>query len=384
MIRAPRQRSQAPAVPPFGGRRFAVRSAPRARSGLAFAARALLAAAVLALGPSGCERADDFTQQRLYSMGTWVDVTLEAPEAAASAALTDVEKVLRGFERDYYAWADGGELARINEALAAGREITVSDEMAAVLRKAQQVSAASGDAFDPAVGALVELWGFHSELERPTGPPPAEAIEAWRRSRGTMADIRIDGRQVSSENPHIKLDLGGIAKGEAVDRAIELLRRHGVQNALVNAGGNLRAIGSRGRRAWRVGIQAPRGDGLLGSVELRDGECASTSGDYERYFEQNGHRLHHLLDPRTGHPVEDTEAVTVITSSGVDADAASTALFVAGRAEWRNVARALGITLALRVDASGEIEVTEALARRLEKAPGTADVVVVGREGGTD
>jgi thiamine biosynthesis lipoprotein len=353
MIRTPRMRSRAPA------------------------ACRLLVVAALALGAAGCERADDFTEQRLYSMGTWVDVTLEAPEAEASAALTDVEKMLRSFERDYYAWADDGELVRINEALAAGTEITVRPEMAGVLRKARQVSARSGDAFDPAVGALVELWGFNSELEHPTAPPSAEAIEAWRRSRGTMADVRIDGLLVAAKNPHIKLDLGGIAKGEAVDRALELLRRHGIRNALVNAGGNLRAIGTRGGRAWRVGIQAPRGDGLLGFVELEDGECASTSGDYERYFEQDGHRLHHLLDPRTGYPVEDTEAVTVIAASGIDADAASTAIFVAGRGEWQKVAAALGITLALRVDASGEIEITEALARRLHTAPGVADPVVV-------
>jgi thiamine biosynthesis lipoprotein len=335
-----------------------------------------LTLAAAGLGVAGCaERAPPLTEQRLYSMGTWVDITLAAPRETAAAGLADVARMLHGFERDYYAWSDG-ELARVNEALAAGRTLTVSPELAEVLRRAKRVSMLSDGAFDPAVGALVELWGFHSALDTPAAPAP-EAVTQWLESRGSIADVGIEGRRVSSTSRAVVLDLGGIAKGEAVDRAVELLRRHGVDSALVNAGGNVRAIGTREGRPWHIGIKAPRGDGILGFVELADGEAASTSGDYERYFEQDGRRLHHLLDPRTGYPAVGTDAVTVIAGSGVDADAASTALFVAGPKRWRKVAAALGIALALRVDASGTVEVTQDLARRLQPADGAPSVSVV-------
>lgn len=336
-----------------------------------------LALALLGAALAGCGGGHaPFVSQRLYAMGTWVDVTLEAPHAGAAPALADVEHMLRGFERDYYAWTDG-ELARVNRALAAGRGIDVSAGLAKLLILSRRVSARSGGAFDPAVGGLVELWGFQSPPSPAAAPPSTEAIRAWLAAGASIRELSIDGTQVSSSNPAVKLDLGGIAKGEAVDRAVALLARRGVRNALVNAGGNLRALGTRGDRPWRIGIKTPRGNGILGVVELADGEAASTSGDYERYFEQGGRRYHHLLDPRTGYPAEGTEAVTVIAGSGAEADAASTALFVAGAAHWRQVAAALGIALALRVDSTGTIEVTEGMARRLASAGDAPDVVVV-------
>ncbi len=323
-----------------------------------------LAAAVLAA--AGCGGRDArFMQQRIYAMGTWVDVALEAPPRQAAAALGDVERMLRHIERDDYAWAPDGELARLNLALAAGRPGTVSPALAALLGKARKLSAASGGAFDPGVGALVELWGFNDELEHPTAPPEPAAIRRWLAADAGIRDLTIDGTRVTSTNRAVKIDLGGIAKGAAVDRAIALLRAHGIRDALVNAGGNLRAIGTHAGRPWRIGIKAPRGQGILGVLELRDGEAASTSGDYERYYERGKKRFHHLLDPRTGYPAQGTEAVTVIAANATDADAASTAVFVAGPAHWRSAAAALGIELALRVDSAGGVEVTDAMARRI-------------------
>lgn len=176
--------------------------------------------------------------------------------------------------------------------------------------------------------------------------------------------LRIDGTTVSAHVPGLRLDLGGIAKGEAVDRIVALLRRHGVASALVNAGGDVRAIGARGARPWRIGIRDPRGPGVIGVIELADGEAAFSSGDYERHYEHEGQRFHHILDPRTGHPAEGTLAVTVVMPMGVTADAVTTALFVAGD-RWRATAEALGVQAALRVAADGEVETTEAMRARL-------------------
>lgn len=321
---------------------------------------------------AGCAEGPTLVERRLYAMGTWVDLKVVATPRTAGAVIDEAEAFLRRFEVDYYAWAADGELARLNRALAEGRETTVSPEMAALLVAAKRVNVASGGAFDPGVGALVERYGFHDGSAAPREPGPAE-IDAWLSERASITAVDVDGVRVSAHAP-VLLDLGGIAKGAAVDRIVELLAGRGIRAALVNAGGDLRVLGRRGNRPWRIGIQAPRTDGLLGTIELEDGEAAFTSGDYERYAELGGQRLHHILDPRTGRPARETQAVTVIARDGVSADAAATALFVAGDA-WAEVADALNVDAVLRVDASGEVEATETMRRRLAGAAERWDVV---------
>ena len=317
---------------------------------------------------AGCAEPPRLIEQRLYAMGTWVDFALVATPETAETALGEVESFLRRFETDYYAWAADGELARLNRALADGREAAVSPEMAALLRETKRLSAASGGAFDPGIGALVERYGFHDAAADARAPTPAE-LEAWRAAGAGIAAVEIDGARITARKP-VLLDLGGIAKGAAVDRIIEIFGRHGITGALVNAGGDLRVLGDRNGRPWRIGIQAPRADDVLGVIELEDGEAAFTSGDYERYVDLSGERLHHILDPRTGRPAGETQAVTVIARGGVLADAAATALFVAGDG-WTEVAEALDVDAVLRVDANGRIEATEAMSRRL--VAGTAE-----------
>jgi thiamine biosynthesis lipoprotein len=316
-------------------------------------------------------------QERFFAMGTWVDVTVGGVDsAAAEAALRDVEAELEVFERDYYPWADG-ELAELNAAIAAGRGATVSAELARLLSLARELSLASDGLFEPGLGRLVELWGFHSTTTTTHVPPSASAIETALEASGGIATLRIDANHVTSAYPGLELDLGGIAKGEAVARILALLASHGISSALVNAGGDLAVMGRPlGGRPWRVGIRHPREDGLLGVLELTDGEAAFTSGDYERYYERGGQRLHHLLDPETGRPVAHTQALTVVAGDPVRADAAATALFVAGPERWREIARRLGIDAVLRVDASGAVEVTDAMAGRFRPSATTNDILM--------
>jgi FAD:protein FMN transferase len=334
----------------------------------------LLAACTLAAACGTTDRG--VVEERLFSMGTWVDLTLVgASEQQAAAALDDVAEMLEPYARDYYAWADG-ELARVNAALAAGRPIVASAELTDLLRTAKRLSLASGGAFDPGVGGLVELWGFQTAPPPDAAPPTPASIDAWLASGSTIAALEIDGREVSATTTTLALDLGGIAKGRAVDAIVEILGRHGVTDAVVNAGGDLRVLGSRGDRRWRIGVQDPRGGGVLGTVELGDGEAAFTSGDYERYYETGATRAHHLLDPATGRPATHTQAVTVITADGTTADAAATALFVAGPDRWRQVADALGIKAVLRVDADGSFELTGPMRDRLQITAETGSDII--------
>ena len=342
----------------------------------------LIRLALLACMLAACGRIGErpLLDERLLAMGTWVDLVIDVSDEDAGQRLVgDIERFLHEFERDYYAWADDGALARLNRALGDGGRLEVDPELARVLTAARRFSEQSGGAFDPAVGDLVELWGFQSAPDGPREPPTPAAIDAWLKRSPSIRRLSIEGERVDARGSPLKLDLGGIAKGEAVDRIIATLAAHGIENALVNAGGDLRVLGTRRGKAWRVGIKAPRDTGLIGIVELESGEAAFTSGDYERYYEVDHRRLHHILDPRTGYPVDHTQAVTVITNDGLTADAAATALLVAGPDRWRDVARAMGIDLVLRVDASGEVQATPQMRERLQMGEGLdSDILAPG------
>ena len=157
----------------------------------------------------------------------------------------------------------------------------------------------------------------------------------------------------------------GIAKGMAVDRVISYLKQTGIHNAIVNAGGDLKAIGQHGSRAWSVGIRHPRQKGLIAGLEVHDNESVFTSGDYERKFKHNGKSYHHILDPRTGYPATKTQSVTVIHSDAGLADAAATALFIAGPEQWQEIARNMGIKYVMLIDQQGRAHMTKAMSKRL-------------------
>lgn len=324
--------------------------------------------AVLAL--AACDSIEDeVVTHELFVMATRVDLMLPRSATAQDPTLlATIERELRELERDYYAWGDG-ELAALNRALTATGRFAASDAMLALIANAQRIARTSNLAFDPGVGTLVELWGFH-QGEPPSSPPADERIAATLGASGSIDDLVIENGVITVAPPAagqaFTLDLGGIAKGMAVDRVVAELAARGISPALVNAGGDLRVVGTRPDRRWRIGIQATRSDAMLGTIALDADEAAFTSGDYERYFDFEGVRQHHILDPRTGYPVTHTQAVTVIAASGALADAAATALLVAGPDAWRSMAGRLGVDAVLRVGADGSLDMTAAMRDRFQ------------------
>ncbi len=326
-------------------------------------AAALLAAALLA---AGCAREAPEHRYSFLAMGTVVELTLHgAPAGLAERAHRALEADFTYMERTWHAWRPGA-LGRVNTLLATGHWFSAAPSVLPLIVEARALAEASGGLFDPGIGKLIALWGFHGDDpggERP--PPDAARIAALLAARPSILDLEVRGIRVRSRNPEVQLDFGAFAKGLAVDRAVERLRRLGVTSALVNAGGDLRVLGRHGDRPWRIGIRAPRGNGILAALEVADGEAVFTSGDYERYFTWQGRRYHHILDPRTGRPARGLVSVTVVHDDGSEADAAATALFVAGPREWPAVAARLGLTQVLVVDEAGRLQATPALARRL-------------------
>ena len=327
----------------------------------------LLAATALLLALAGCGR-EPLVQSRSYVFGTLVDISIYGEDEARAQALTS--QVLREFQRlhdSLHAWQPS-ELSRLNDAFAAGNTAAVTPELAAIINDAARISVQSGGLFNPAIGHLIKLWGFHSDEFVPQNPDPAK-IGALVAAAPGMADIAIDGTQARSRNPAVKLDLGGYAKGYALDRALELLRREKVHGALVNIGGNIIALGKHGEVPWRIGIQHPRQPGPIATLELADGWAIGTSGDYQRFFELDGKRYCHIIDPRSGYPVQGVQAVTVLIPPGAQAgtlsDAVSKPIFI-NAPDWRATARKLGVEHVMLIDAPGTVHLTQAMRERIK------------------
>ena len=320
-------------------------------------------------------------EQQAYVFGTRVEVVVasEQPEHARQA----IAAVLQEFDRMhrlYHAWQPS-ELTALNSAISAGRPAQVTPELADFIREAQAFTRQGDGLFDPGIGELIALWGFQSDEFAAKLPAEAD-LKKWLAAKPSITDLTIDEKNVvTSRNRHVQLDFGGYLKGVALDRAAALLRQQGIKNALINIGGNVMALGDKGGRPWRVGIQHPRQPGPLATVALADGEAIGTSGDYQRFFELDGKRYPHLLDPRTGWPASHTQAVTVLIpagpKSGTLSDATSKPIFIAGADGWRDMARKMGVGQVLRVDADGRIFVTLALRDRLEFIGNTPDLTVV-------
>ncbi|MGE0115943.1 MAG: FAD:protein FMN transferase [Steroidobacteraceae bacterium] len=326
------------------------------------------------------ERGPQRYDSEFLAMGTRVQLSLLAtgPDTAAMLSAL-VEHSMRREAIDWYPWTQdaSGELKQLNTALASGKSREISPALNLLLQRAAAAYRLSEGYFDPAVAPLTQAWGFadlNDARRQPAAPDPS-LLEHWRHSRPTMAALRIDGRQVSSPRRDLQLDLGAIAKGHALQLALQQLQQQGCHDAAINMGGQIGVMGANMVRQWpAVAIRDPRAARALATLQLDAGESIATSGDYERYIERQGRRIHHLLDPHTGLPVAHTQAVTVISRDATTADAASTALMAAGPEQWQRIARQMGVREVLRVDASGAIEVTAALYARLQWNPTAAQL----------
>ena len=326
----------------------------------------VLIALLLSLWLTACSGPSQKYHQDFYIFGTVMGVTLWADnDKQAQQAFASLQDRFQGMHVDWHAW-NPGMLTRINRGFSKGEAVEANEEIIEMIRRSQQLETATDGRFNPSIGALVGLWGFHTSEYPILGPPPArEDIDTLLETSPSSLDIRIDGLKLQSDNPAVQLDFGGIAKGYAVDLTIRRLRDLGISNAIVIAGGDLRAMGTHGDRPWRVAVRQP-GGGSIGYLEVQGDEAIFTSGNYERFRLDQTERYPHILNPGTGWPAKDIASVTIITDEGLPADAAATALVVAGLEEWPAVARSLDLTLVAVVDKAGKVYMTENMEQRLQ------------------
>jgi len=324
------------------------------RRALTLAAAAL--AGALAAAPRPAQA--DWIGEAIELMGTEVSVELWHDDPAIGRTL--VEKVLdeyRRIDREMSTYRPDSQISRVN-AEAAEHPVEVDAELFTLVGRALELSVASGGAFDITYESVGYLYDFR-ERRRPTDAEIAERLDAIDYRHVVLDE---GASTIRFRTPGVRINLGGIAKGYAVERAAAMLREHGVRHAVLNAGGDTRVLGDRRGRPWIVGIRHPRADGeVVTRLPLVD-EAVSTSGDYERFFEEDGRRYHHILNPRTGRPTEGVLSVTVIGPDATTTDGLSTTLFVLGPEAGLELIERFPGYEAVIVDADGTLVYSSGLA----------------------
>ena len=314
-----------------------------------------------------------------YVFGTLVDISIYGETDARARQLADgIQQDFQSMHNRLHAWkpmsaGNPSELQQLNAAFSqAYQSVAINPDLAAIIADATVLSEKSNGLFNPAIGHLISTWGFQRDEFTPVNIDET-AIKNLIHAQPKMADIVLKNNTIYSKNPTVKLDLGGYAKGYALDKAAIDLRKQGVKNALINIGGNVIALGKHGETPWRVGIQHPRQPTAIATIDLADGWAVGTSGDYQRYFMLNEQRYNHIIDPRTGYPAQHTQSVTVLvppqapmqSQAGVLSDVASKPIFIEAQENKSRAARALGIENFMVIDAQSQIFVSKNMINKI-------------------
>jgi thiamine biosynthesis lipoprotein len=299
------------------------------------------------------------------SMGSSVNVSAWTTDAAA--AETAFAKVFAEFDRLdalMSVWKEESEIVRLNAA--AGRSaVPIGADVREVLHAAQDVSKWTEGKFDVTFGALSGIWKFDHDID---GQVPDRAEIVSRLPFIDYRDLHIDNTAgtASLARDGMKVHLGGIGKGYAIDRGVTILRDAGLTDFMIQSGGDLFLSGRRGDRPWRIGIQDPRGDPntLFAAIEITDA-AFSTSGDYERFFMRDGRRYHHIIDPDTGEPANRCRSVTIMAKASTIADGLSTGVFILGAEKGMALIERLPDVEGVIVTSDNQVQVSSGLKGRL-------------------
>jgi thiamine biosynthesis lipoprotein len=283
----------------------------------------------------------------------------------AQRAADKMFTVMADLEKKFNRHLEGSEVAAINSR--AGQvPVDVSAATFALIERALNYSQLTSSAFDITVAPLLDLWGFADEEQH---IPAAEELEqALAFVDCTEVVLDRQAQTVFLPRPGMALDLGGIAKGYIVDQGAEVLQEAGIKSALIDAGGDIRVIGFKADQTpWRIGIKHPRQNSRLAAVLPLVDSSVATSGDYERFFEGDGVRYHHLLNPQTGRPARGLSSVTIVASEAADADALSTAIFILGAEEGRDLLESLEGVEGILITDTEEIYISSGLKGQVEQ-----------------
>ncbi|MDB4039883.1 FAD:protein FMN transferase [Methylophilaceae bacterium] len=305
-----------------------------------------------------------------FIFGTLIDIKIYGESKInAEKVSNDIFNEFHRLHKLLHPW-DKSLITDINNAISEKKFISINnDEVITILRDAQRLENQTQNLFNPSIGKLIKLWGFHSNNYDQETIPNKETIQQLVSSNPSMQSIKIENGVLKSNNKNVQIDLGGYAKGYALDQAKKILIQNNVENALINIGGNILAFGKHGERNWVVGIQNPRKPNALATINLKPGWAIGTSGDYQRYIMVNNQRYSHLINPQTGYPGSKTQSATVLIApseySGVLSDVFSKPLFITSKENKANIAKLLNIKNFLIVMDDKSILISESLNKKI-------------------
>lgn len=318
---------------------------------------------------SSCSKPELIHTTQSYVFGTEINVTIYGEQEEDAAAIAS--EIIRNFQdlhNRLHAWRSS-EIRALNHAFKNDHLPTrIKPDLASIISDATSYSIQSKGAFNPAIGQLINAWGFHHDDVKPVKVSES-TIQKLVKSNPQMVDIVIKNGKISSSNPHVRLDLDEYIKGYALDSSLVFLREHGVKNALINIGGNKIALGKRGEKPWRVNIQDPRKPTAIAKLDLESGWAISTSGDNQRYFELKGKRYNHIIDPTTGYPAQNAQAVTVLIppqiNAGTLSQVATIPIFIATAQQRMQAAKDMGVENYLVIESNDKIFISSAMAKHV-------------------
>jgi thiamine biosynthesis lipoprotein len=296
-------------------------------------------------------------KQMHFMMDTYVTVYAIGPKTKTQPAINAALDRMQAVDAKFSMHNPDSPVYAFNN-----HNVPITDrEILDLVALALQIAKDTDGAFDITVAPLLELWGFYSRSFRLPGP---EEIQRCLNLVG-YSNLILSGTELQKKKAEVKIDLGGIAKGYAIGQAAKVFRDHGVTPALMVAGGDIYALGQKANELWKVGLRNPRGDGVLGYLEVQD-LAVMGSGDYERFFIQEGKRYHHIFDPKTGYPAEGLSGSFMVGPDPTVANAWTTAIFVMGPEKGLNLIERIPGMEVIMVTTSGQIIYSSGLANALK------------------
>ncbi len=320
--------------------------------------RFILAGLLILFIVYGCGQ--KFPSRKEFLMDTEVEIILpqgsEEDFAAAFNEMRRIEKLMNIHDPE-------SEISRVNR-LASKKAVQIGEEIFEILEESVEYSALTSGAFDVSIRPLTRLWGDRGKLKE---IPEAREIEE-KLPLVNYKNIILDERNqtVEFKKKDMALDLGAIAKGYALDRAIKVLQGRGIKEALINAGGDIRVMGER---VWKVGLQHPRKENeVLAVIRLKD-QAIATSGDYQRYFIKEGKRYHHIINPKTGYPALECMSVTIIGPEAILVDVLATGVFILGPGKGTKLIESLKDVEGIIIDSQGRVLSSSGLKEKSQISP---------------
>ena len=305
-----------------------------------------------------------------FVFGTMIDIKIYGESKINAEKVSD--EIFTEFHRLHkllHPW-EKSLITDINNAISKNKSISINnDEIIKILTDVQRLETQTQNLFNPSIGKLIKLWGFHSNDYNRKTIPNEDIIQKLLSSKPSMQSITIKNGILKSNNKNVQIDLGGYAKGYALDQAKKILKKNNIKNALINIGGNIMAFGKYNERDWVVGIQNPRKPNVLATIALKSGWAIGTSGDYQRYIMVDNQRYSHLINPKTGYPENNTQSATILLpptkDSGTLSDVFSKPLFIIDKENKANMAKLLNIKYFLIIMEDNTILISESLNKEI-------------------